>query len=128
MKGGGIAYRYVCVHEVPVPANDKRDGLTPRETRPSDVGELQTDGPSARVAPTVGGARDEVSSLTAHSIQCAEAEGSMTGPGNDNASSAADVPLVGKRMRGEVEIAVLPDNSHRYIRGQRTLVWFQLMG
>ncbi|KAJ7623538.1 hypothetical protein FB45DRAFT_925943 [Roridomyces roridus] len=33
-----------------------------------------------------------------------------------------------KNMQGELEIAVLPDNSHKYFPGERTIVRFRLVG
>ncbi|KAL0564564.1 hypothetical protein V5O48_017482 [Marasmius crinis-equi] len=43
-------------------------------------------------------------------------------------SSAAQSALHPKVMRGELEVVVLPDDSHSFIPGQRTVVRFRLVG
>lgn len=37
-------------------------------------------------------------------------------------------PVLPKRMRGDLEISVSRDRSHRKLPGQKTVVLFQLMG
>jgi hypothetical protein len=47
---------------------------------------------------------------------------------SDTTLDLATVKMVTKQMRAIVEIAVMPDDSHHYFRGQRTLVRFTLTG
>ena len=38
------------------------------------------------------------------------------------------VATFSKTMQGELEIAVIPDRSHRFLPGQKTIIRFRLMG
>jgi hypothetical protein len=47
---------------------------------------------------------------------------------SDETLDLATVKMVTKQMRAIVDVAVMPDDSHYYFRGQRTLVRFTLTG
>lgn len=94
----------------------KSEDMATKDTPQEAIGDKQNEGmqPMSPAAPD-GALDEERSDRTSDTLPNLVA---VTG----------EVPLVGKRMRGDIEIAVLPDNSHRYIRGQRTFVRLQLVG
>lgn len=48
----------------------------------------------------------------------------MTDSGDQDVSTATHT----KNMQGELEIAVVPDHSHPFLAGHRTIVRFRLLG
>jgi len=115
IKTGGIVVRLGCLHDVSIPL--------PARTSPSNS------------------ANEPCILLSGESINFQHSEGPSSAPAPLNSPTTSRQSLLKhtgakavmkkteiKTMAGELEVAVIPDHTHRLFVGQRTIVRFRLVG
>jgi hypothetical protein len=138
--GGGIVLRLACLHEVPVPMlipgigavsqPPFQEGTVTASAMSLEMPNLQrtniVEGASYTPCVTVPASHDvpHVATLTpsfsTHDLEPKAGSQAEPQPGL--------YTVVSKRMRGDLEVSVGPDRSHKRLPGQRTIVRFTLVG
>jgi hypothetical protein len=115
IKTGGVLVRFGCLHDVSVPPHAQRLSSNLDGGPPSDA--------SIREEPILSVSVS--ASPTAPSTSTSKSD--LSHPTNDS-DNTVKKPTKIKTMAGELEVAVMPDLSHRFFVGQRTIVRFRLVG
>jgi hypothetical protein len=138
--GGGIVLRLACLHDVPVPVlisdieaalqSPPQEGTVTVPVISSEMPNLQrtniVEGASSTPSVTVPASHDVPHIATLTPSFSTHDLGSVTESGTEPQPGL--YTIVSKRMRGDLEVSVGRDRSHKRLPGQRTIVRFTLVG